>query len=1402
MPSALPGVAEFCADLAELRKQCGTPSLKWLERRTSFSDSQIGHILNGHKVGPPTWDFVAAFVTACGEHARSGGHHPRLSTDLGWWREAHGRLELPQPAPSGPNPWVKLVEEHVVWRHTADADRLRARVAEVAGRLHDRRRRAVAALRGDSWLDDLFVVRMTDRVTELLDTVLADQRWDLGAGEAAVIALAPLAHETRSAVLAQWLSRVDPTDLAQRPRPDPAPERQDYQRFLAGREESRLVARTEHRADDATDIAWWLFHRWAEGRPDDVTVADVLEEVVTDDQPLRTMLTESLERIIPLFRRPPEGLRDTDRRKLKARTPYTRVTVARQYVREDLIGLLLAVAHAQAFEVTRLSSTLVEHLGIPNPVRLEQLHATLDQAYWDYAAETRVHLVASCHHEAVLESLREHVERIDLMLGAIRAAAEHGEYLEPLRALPARASAERVEPAVVNRKRAFVTPVTRLRLDESRVRELLMGEQLYGDRSLAIRELYQNALDACRYAKARLDYLEKTSLLFSRWEGRITFTQGVEAGRHYLSCTDNGIGMGESELREVFSQAGVRFADQPEFLEEKARWARAGVPFFPNSRFGIGVLSYFMLADEIEVTTSRMDARGDNAGPALRVSIAGPGHLFRIERLDEDIAHGTTVKLFLRDGDQAPSCVDVLQRLLGIAEFRTTAEHDGPVAEWEPSVFTPRPGRVGEKGINVGGALVPSRTGEVIWCEEGGALLVDGLYVHHPGWLVLPEDKRDLRGAVVNLSGNRTPKLTVDRRSVLGDVSEHVEELLTEAAGDLFDAGVAAFDFDWLCDVAGDNPGVADVVTAVAARQGRRLSTKGHWVDMAVAGCLPADLDVVRSRRARQIGLMSGRVRAQNLSAHHALWRYLAVMPADVVGDLIGVGEPLPAAPSDERLLESMFRDWLSVDTEIGAGYVLAKAATLGRAPRAVALRLVALGHDVGDVDRFATRYSADRVDMTLVSRNLDGALPDLPITEPVPFGHVITAHLRTGRSIHEIVARLRRFGYEADLPSDLPHRYSRADQVLVSRDLDGDHPWLDRERPVGHGRVLYAAYVLGTTPEATAARLAELGFDVRSGESRPDWIGQVTLAVKGVLLAGDDLLEDGVVALSEVVNAARLWGVSPVESARRLADLGLPVPGDLPGELTPDDLALLPSVPGPGVEVTTGGLLVRVSTVLEIAHRIRRDPVVVADRLVELGYAVPAQGALRAGLDDFDRELIGRAATAMGYADPSRFVVETARAHHRAPREVVERLAALGYDTPAFDHLTEPLTPLWAALLDIGGLAKLPPGAEVPLAHALKAVRSGSWSAGEAVEAMEAIGYVVRRREGVDDEFDRTDLELVDRLDTTAPVDLRKLVLEALWFELPLHEVAGRLERMGFEVPDLDVALPALLERVPLRRD
>ncbi|MFF0591998.1 hypothetical protein [Streptomyces antibioticus] len=366
----------------------------------------------------------------------------------------------------------------------------------------------------------------------------------------------------------------------------------------------------------------------------------------------------------------------------------------------------------------------------------------------------------------------------------------------------------------------------RFTLHEDRVPELLMGEQLYGDRALAIRELYQNALDACRYRSARYEYLNRTSGFNYPWQGKIEFTQGVdEQRRPFLDCVDNGVGMSENELSTSFSRVGVRFPELPEFRQEEARWAACEPPvrMHANSRFGIGVLSYFMLADGIEVTTCRMNPQGA-PGPVLKMAVDGPGERARTTQVRaQGRLPGTRVRLFLREEVHALSCVDVLERLLGIAEYTTTARHGDRSASWQPHVLWPRKKAVRhDDAIDARGWVAHTLGGRVVWCEGGGALLADGLLVQpsvrRGVFADSDSDSRNaLHGAVVNLTGSlESLRLSVDRKWVLGDVSEEVGSLVSTAARELVATQRHLVTDRWLESLYRYGPGLAEIVAQVA----------------------------------------------------------------------------------------------------------------------------------------------------------------------------------------------------------------------------------------------------------------------------------------------------------------------------------------------------------------------------------------------------------------------------------------------------------------------------------------------------------------------------------------------------------------------------------------------------------
>ena len=287
-------------------------------------------------------------------------------------------------------------------------------------------------------------------------------------------------------------------------------------------------------------------------------------------------------------------------------------------------------------------------------------------------------LYAQCGHPAVEVALRSHAERLDEFFRDL-SRADLGAASLAFR-LPHNASADGVTPRRdENGKLTYRSTNLRFHSAEDRVQELLMGPALYSDPALTVRELYQNALDACRYRAARTQYLQAAKGKATPWKPEISIRVVQDTDdRRVLECEDNGIGMGLQELG-LFCEIGSRFVTLPDYVDESRRWKVHGVEMHPNSRFGIGVLSYFMVADELSIRTTRLSDQG-YPGKQLNVRISGPGAMFRVSDEDDLVSDaGTLVRLFLREGYEHIECVDILRRL-SLARDRRASPARPPVA--------------------------------------------------------------------------------------------------------------------------------------------------------------------------------------------------------------------------------------------------------------------------------------------------------------------------------------------------------------------------------------------------------------------------------------------------------------------------------------------------------------------------------------------------------------------------------------------------------------------------------------------------------------------------------------------------------------------------------------------------
>ncbi|HEY7950867.1 MAG TPA: hypothetical protein VID51_08555 [Solirubrobacterales bacterium] len=223
------------------------------------------------------------------------------------------------------------------------------------------------------------------------------------------------------------------------------------------------------------------------------------------------------------------------------------------------------------------------------------------------------------------------------------------------------------------------------RPDPMRVLELIGGVELYGSPLAAVRELVQNAFDAVRdqIARQRLarNHPEDPDL-----HEHIAATHLVSLrlicsnDKLVLVCEDTGCGMSREIITSRFLIGGRAGNKDTRALERECE--RHGFSTERTARFGIGVLSYFLLASEVTIRTRRSIEAGDPDGTGWTFATHGLEDFGELSRC-QGAPVGTRVELALsRDvvGDKPDEFANQLYDYIDTSirrvpcEFTFTAE--------------------------------------------------------------------------------------------------------------------------------------------------------------------------------------------------------------------------------------------------------------------------------------------------------------------------------------------------------------------------------------------------------------------------------------------------------------------------------------------------------------------------------------------------------------------------------------------------------------------------------------------------------------------------------------------------------------------------------------------------------
>ncbi|EKO53720.1 GHKL domain protein [Leptospira kirschneri str. 200803703] len=152
----------------------------------------------------------------------------------------------------------------------------------------------------------------------------------------------------------------------------------------------------------------------------------------------------------------------------------------------------------------------------------------------------------------------------------------------------------------------------------------LLSEHLYSGPQVFVRELLQNGVDAIQ-ARA---YLEPEN----KGEIHLEVVPGKDGGSPTLIFTDNGIGLVESEIHE--------------FLATIGQSSKRGLQKDFIGQFGVGLLSCFIVSDEVVVVTRSVKVKTQ---PAFEWRGKQDG-TYSIKTLGSDLPFGTQVYLLCKPG--------------------------------------------------------------------------------------------------------------------------------------------------------------------------------------------------------------------------------------------------------------------------------------------------------------------------------------------------------------------------------------------------------------------------------------------------------------------------------------------------------------------------------------------------------------------------------------------------------------------------------------------------------------------------------------------------------------------------------------------------------------------------------
>lgn len=319
----------------------------------------------------------------------------------------------------------------------------------------------------------------------------------------------------------------------------------------------------------------------------------------------------------------------------------TNALIGKERINVKFLALLLRMGDLLDFDKSRTPLFLLEHRKVRNPVSVSEWEKHLSINGFSISS-TQIEFQAECKsakiHHCVLDFLNYIEQERKETMECIRKMNAPNYYLQ----------LNDIVKCQVDSDGSYIYEDLDISFDYKKVLSILMGTELYSSPQIFLRELLQNAYDAC-FVRKKLEVKSGDDA----YQPHISIH--FDSRKRILSIEDNGIGMDMSSIKNYVTKIGNSYYQSKEFQSEL-------LDYIPISNFGIGILSCFMVSDAINIDSLRYYSTLEKREP-INITL-NLNNSFVERKPSSRINTGTKISLYVHEKFRAELTIDRIKQII------------------------------------------------------------------------------------------------------------------------------------------------------------------------------------------------------------------------------------------------------------------------------------------------------------------------------------------------------------------------------------------------------------------------------------------------------------------------------------------------------------------------------------------------------------------------------------------------------------------------------------------------------------------------------------------------------------------------------------------------------------------